>query len=352
MNSDQTKKALIAMSGGVDSSVAAYLMQQQGYTCTSVTMKLFSGSDERVDNTKDARSVSQALGIPFCVLDFSEDFHAQVIRRFTEVYKRGATPNPCIDCNRYMKFGKLHTYARQAGMDVLATGHYARIDQDPVSGRYILKKALDESKDQSYVLYALTQEQLAHTAFPLGSLRKQEVRQIAQQQGFVNAEKSESQDICFVQDGDYAGFIERYTGEAYDSGDFIDTEGNVLGRHKGLIHYTIGQRKGLGLSAANRMYVCEKNPEDNTVTLGESGDLFSGSLDAVDFHWIAYENIRNPIRAKASIRYRQTPQWATVTKTSPDSVHIVFDKPQRAIAKGQAVVVYDGDMVVGGGTIV
>ena len=357
---DGNQKALIAMSGGVDSAVAAYLMQKQGYDCIGTTMKLFDNaaaglSAEKtccsLEDMEDARAVADRLGIPHTVFNFIPDFKAQIIDRFAEAYVHGATPNPCIDCNRYMKFQKLLFRARQMGIDYLVTGHYARIEQDPASGRYLLKKAVDETKDQSYVLYFMTQEQLAHTRFPLGGLRKQEVRHIAEQQGFTNAKKRDSQDICFVRDGDYAGFIERYTGKNYAAGDFIDTEGTVLGRHKGLIRYTVGQRKGLGLPLPKPMYVCEKNERDNTITLCEHDALFAESLDAVDFNWIAHEDSEKPLRVQAKIRYAHSPQWAVATKTSPDAVRVVFETPQRAIARGQAVVLYDGDVVVGGGTI-
>lgn len=353
-------KALIAMSGGVDSSVAVYLMKQQGFDCTGITMKLFSNDDIGVNREKtccslqdveDARSVTRSLDIPHYVFNFTYDFKKQVIGRFVKSYQEGHTPNPCIDCNRYIKFEKLLWRAKQLDMDYVVTGHYANIEYDEISGRYLLKKAVDDTKDQSYVLYSMTQEQLKHTLFPLGKFHKSEVRKIALQHGFINAKKHDSQDICFVKDGDYAGFIEQYTCKTYASGDFVDALGNVLGKHKGIIRYTIGQRKGLGLALPQSMYVCSKNIQNNTVTLCENKDLLTKSLIATDFNWIAYEKIDNPIRIKAKVRYKHTEQWATATQISDDHVHIEFDEPQRAIAKGQAVVLYNNDIVIGGGSI-
>ena len=348
------------MSGGVDSSVAALLMKQKGFECIGATMKLFDNEDAGIsrekaccslDNVEDARSVAYKIGIPYYVFNFSANFKDTVIRRFIESYESGATPNPCIDCNRFIKFEKLFIRAKELYCDYMVTGHYARVEYNAESGRYLLKKGLDDTKDQSYVLYAMTQEQLAHTIFPLGSLRKSEVRAIAAQNGFINADRHESQDICFVPDGNYAKFIENYTGRKYECGNFTGTDGNIIGRHKGIIRYTVGQRRGLGLSLPEPMYVKSKRTESNTVVLCDNGGLFSKSLYAADMNWIAQEKIDKPLRVRAKVRYRQKEQWATVTQIAPDKVHIEFDEPQRAIAKGQAVVFYDGDTVIGGGTI-
>ena len=357
---EKAKKALIAMSGGVDSSVAAYLVQRQGMRCIGVTMKLFVNEDIGLErgntccslaDTQDARSVAYHLGMPFYVFNFTGDFKTQVIDRFVDAYQKGLTPNPCIDCNRYMKFYKLFWRMKQLDIDYLATGHYARVEYDEAKSRWLLKKAADDTKDQSYVLYTLTQEQLSHILFPLGGLRKTEVREIAAAQGFVNARKHDSQDICFVPDGDYARFIESYTETTAEAGDFINMRGEPMGRHKGLIRYTVGQRKGLGISAPEPLYVRTKNIRDNTVTLCEEKDLFTRALVASDFNWIAYDDPPESLRVKARVRYKQPEQWADVTPAAGGTARIVFDEPQRAICEGQAVVLYDGDTVVGGGTI-
>ncbi len=356
----QNRKALIAMSGGVDSSVAAFLMKKQGYDCMGVTMKLFHNEDISapeghtccsLDDVEDARSVAFSLGIPYHVFNFSDRFKECVINRFVAAYEKGATPNPCIDCNRFLKFDKLFLRAKELGCNHIATGHYARIQQDARTGRYLLKKAVDLSKDQSYVLYSLTQEQLAHTLFPLGAMTKEETRAIAEANGFVNAKKHDSQDICFVPDGKYGDFIETYLGKKFPEGDFVDQNGNVLGRHKGIIRYTVGQRKGLGLALPASMYVTKIEPETNRVILGFQEDLLSDTLFANDLNLIMVDRIDAPMRLKAKVRYRQPEQWATVTQIDEDRLKVVFETPQRAITKGQALVLYDGDVVVGGGTI-
>ena len=354
------KKALIAMSGGVDSSVAAYLTKQLGYDCTGITLKLFDNDDiaakEKaccsLDDIEDARSVCRNLDIPYYVYNFKDSFRENVISRFIHAYETGATPNPCIDCNRYIKFEKLMRRAEELDFDKVITGHYAKVEYDENSGRYLLKKAADKTKDQSYVLYSLTQKQLSRIFLPLGEMTKDEVRALADQLGLINAHKHDSQDICFVPDGDYARFIEQYTGKTYPHGDFVDEDGKVLGEHKGIIRYTIGQRKGLGLALPHPMYVREKDLEANRVILCDNAGLFSQELTATDINLIAVARITAPLRVRARVRYNQSEQPATVTQIDKNTIRVVFDEPQRAICKGQAVVLYDGDVVVGGGTIV
>ncbi|MBQ8507439.1 MAG: tRNA 2-thiouridine(34) synthase MnmA [Clostridia bacterium] len=353
-------KAIIAMSGGVDSSVAAFLMKEQGYSCTGATMKLFRNEDiglsrERsccsLDDVEDARQVAYRLDMPHYVFNFSDRFRECVIDQFVRAYESGATPNPCIDCNRHLKFDKLMQRMRLLDCDCIATGHYARIEQDEASGRYLLKKALDGAKDQSYFLYSMTQDQLKHTRFPLGCLTKPQVRSIAEAQGFTNARKHDSQDICFVQDGGYADFIEKYTGRHYPAGDFVDRQGNILGRHRGVIHYTIGQRRGLGISSDAPLYVCEIDAAANRVVLGGEDALYTDTVVARDINLISVPGLDQPRRVRAKLRSCQREQWATAVQTDEDALEIHFDEPQRAPARGQAVVLYDGDIVVGGGTI-
>ncbi len=338
------KTALIGMSGGVDSSVAAWLMLRQGYHCQGATMRLFENTEE------DALSVCQRLGIPFHVLDNREIFRDTVMEDFVRCYEAGLTPNPCILCNKKIKFDLFLRQARELGCENIVTGHYARIRQE--KGRYYLYKPADTAKDQSYFLYALTQEQLAHARFPLGELTKSQVRQIAEEQGFINAKKSDSQDICFVPDGDYFSFLQRFTGKAYECGDFLDLNGAVVGKHKGAVGYTLGQRKGLGLAMGAPVYVCGKDMNCNTVTVGPNEALFTKELVAKDWNWIASPVLTEPLRCKAKARSRMTEQAATVYPMENGLARVIFDEPQRAITPGQAVVLYDGDTVLGGGTII
>ena len=352
------KKALIAMSGGVDSSVAAKLCRDMGYECIGCTMKLYQNEDAglprshtccALDDVEDARAVAFKLHMPYYVFNFSDDFREKVIDSFVHSYECGITPNPCIDCNRYMKFDKLFTRAQLLGCEYVVTGHYARIER--VGGQYVLKKALDETKDQSYVLYSMTQNQLAHTLFPLGEMKKSETRRMAELSGFRNAKKPDSQDICFVPDGDYARVIELHTGRKAEPGNFVDTHGKILGTHGGIIHYTVGQHRGLGLSMPERMYVCQIHPELRSVVLGREEELYRRELYADDFNWISGHAPLTPLRCSGKIRYRQKEQQGTVTPDGETAVHFTFDQAQRAISPGQALVLYDGDRVLGGGTI-
>ena len=354
------EKAIIAMSGGVDSSVAALLTLQTGDDCIGATMQLFHNEDIGISKEKtccslndveDARSVCYRMGIPHYVMNFTDQFRTDVMDRFARSYLQGETPNPCIECNRYLKFDRLIHRMYELQRDYIVTGHYARIRYDEKTGRYRMYKAVDESKDQSYVLYMLTQEQLAHVRLPLGNLTKTEVRSIAEANGFVNAKKHDSQDICFVPDGDYASFIERHTGRKDIPGRFVDTAGNDIGPNKGITHYTIGQRRGFGIPAASRLYVLSIHPDTREVVLGSNEELFSRTVTAGQVNLIACDRIDSPIRVTAKIRYRHKEQPAAAWQDSEGLLHVEFDEPQRAVTRGQSVVLYDGEEVVGGGVI-
>jgi tRNA-specific 2-thiouridylase len=354
------RKAPIAMSGGVDSSVAAYLLQQTGICCEGAIMRLYAGSHSAMDidgsqasqdGIDDAAKIADRLNMKFHVLDCTQAFNDQVIRRFIDCYECGQTPNPCVDCNRHLKFDLFLQHALKLGCNYVATGHYARIKTDSVSGRHLLYKATDPTKDQSYFLYTLNQFQLSHVLFPLGDLTKQQVRQIAQEEGFINAKKQDSQDICFIPDGDYLSFMKEWTGKAYPCGDFLDRSGQVVGQHQGAVGYTIGQRKGLGLAMGEPVYVCAKDMENNTVTVGPNEALFHTTLRARNWNWFPFETLTTPLRVMAKARSRMAEQPATVYPEEDGAAVVVFDEPQRALTPGQAVVLYNGEMVVGGGTI-
>ena len=353
-------RAMIAMSGGVDSSVAALLMKRAGYDCAGVTMRLYRSPGMEQGSAKsccsdadeeDAAFVCWQLGIPFESLCCTKEFEKAVIGNFIREYETGRTPNPCIVCNRCLKFDRLLEFARERGFDCLVTGHYARITREAGSGRWQLRKARDESKDQSYVLYMLSQEQLARLWFPLGELSKAEVRAIAEGAGLVTESKHESQDICFIPDGDYGAFLERWTGRRDPEGEILDPDGRVIGRHRGAICYTIGQRRGLGVAAEHPFYVVAKDMEKHTVTVGPESALYSRELTASDFNWLSIPEPDRPLRATARTRYRQKEYAATARPLDGSRVRLVFDRPQRAITPGQALVLYDGDLVLGGGTI-
>jgi len=353
-----SEKVLMAMSGGVDSSVAAYLLDKSGYDVTGVMMKLFENEDIgagvldecfSLAHRSDAAAVADCLNLPFFVFNYAEEFRRGIMDAFASEYKNGRTPNPCVECNRLLKFGALLDRADALKCAKIATGHYVRVEQDG-AGRYLLKKALDATKDQSYVLFQLTQAQLARSLFPLGGMTKTEVREIAEQNGFANAQKADSQDICFIPDGDYGAFLEGYAEQLPPPGDFLSVDGRRLGEHRGIANYTIGQRRGLGISSDGRLYVVKIDVERNAVILGENADLFSREVTVRNINLIV-GSTPNEFRCAAKVRYAMREQSATVTRTGEDELKIVFDAPQRAVTPGQYAVLYDSETVIGGGKI-
>lgn len=354
-------KVMVGMSGGVDSSAAAAVLLNKGYDVTGVTMQIWPGmGDERheveggccsLSAVDDARRVADRLGIPYYVLNFKDVFQRKVIDYFKEEYIRGRTPNPCIACNRYVKFEALLQKAVSMGMDYVATGHYARTGYDEKSNRYVLMKSATAAKDQTYALYTLTQEQLSRTLFPIGDYTKDRVREMAHEIGLTVASKPDSQEICFIEDNDYGRFISENTSCKIEPGYFLDTSGKMLGKHKGIIHYTIGQRKGLGTSFGKPMYVVSVNPENNTVVLGEENEVFTRSLTASDLNFISIDDLKNEIRVTAKIRYSAKEAAAILKPLESGKVALEFETPQRAVTPGQSVVFYDGETVVGGGVI-
>ncbi len=340
-------KALIGMSGGVDSSVAVYLLKQRGFDVSGVTFLLCENSSK--ENIDDAKAVAEKLNIEHFTKDYTAEFKKSVIERFVNDYENTLTPNPCVECNRLIKFDKLYSLAKEGGFSHIATGHYATVEEK--DGRFLLKKGADKQKDQSYFLYTLSQEILSHTVFPLGQMDKTQIREIALSEGFTNAQKRESQDICFVENGEYVKVIEAVTKKNYPEGDFVDLSGKVLGRHKGIIRYTIGQRKGLGLSLPCPMYVIDKRLSENKVVLAKEEDLYSKTLFAKDLNWIMFDTPPTTFRAEIKVRYSQNTHIGTVTPLENNRVKVEFDTPVRAITRGQAVVFYQGDYVIGGGTI-
>lgn len=355
------KKVVVAMSGGVDSSLTAALLRDRGYETIGVTMQIWPSDDpEReldqggccsLSAVDDARRVADTLGIPFYVMNFRDLFEERVIRLFIREYLAGRTPNPCIACNRFIKFEAFLAKARALGADFIATGHYARILFDEGHGRWVIKKAEDKRKDQTYVLYNMTQEQLSRTLMPLGEYTKDEVRRMAASYGLQVANKPESQEICFVTDNNYHRFLREKAGKQIQPGPFLDTRGNIIGRHNGMAYYTVGQRKGLGIAFGEPMYVVALDPGRNAVILGGNDEVFGTELTASDNNFILYESIESPHKFLAKIRYSARPAEAVILPEEGGRIRVRFCEPQRAITPGQAIVYYQGDYLVGGGTI-
>lgn len=357
----EKKRVVVGMSGGVDSSVAAWLLKEQGYDVIGVTMQIWQDEEEKLQEENggccgltavdDARRVAASLDIPYYVMNFKREFKENVIDYFVDEYIGGRTPNPCIACNRFVKWESLLKRSMDIGADYIATGHYARVEQLP-NGRYAVRTSVTGRKDQTYALYNLTQEQLKRTLMPVGGYTKEEIREMAAKMNLPVAHKPDSQDICFVPDGDYASFIEKTADQTFPQGNFVLADGTIVGRHNGIIHYTVGQRKGLGVAMGYPVFVLAIRPETNEVVLGKAEESLSRYVRADRINFMSVEDLKEPKKVWAKIRYNHKGAWCTVERTGEDEILCTFDEPLRAAAPGQAVVLYDGEYVLGGGTII